>query len=50
MGDNGSLLLKLGVEGRGVIDGVDCGNGVGFDEMIEGELKRNVVGGMSGKV
>lgn len=50
VGHNATLLLNFPVDRRGLIHPVDSANAVRFHEMIQQQLKTNLVGGMTPKV
>ena len=50
VGHNATLLLNLPVDRRGLIHPVDSANAVRFHEMIQQQLKTNLVAGMTPKV
>lgn len=50
VGHNATLLLNFPVDRRGLIHSVDSANAVRFHEMIQQQLKTNLVAGMTPKV
>lgn len=50
VGHNATLLLNFPVDRRGLIQPVDSANAVRFHEMIQQQLKTNLVAGMTPKV
>ena len=50
VGHNATLLLNVPVDRRGLIHPVDSANAVRFHEMIQQQLKTNLVAGMTPKV